>query len=480
MRKRKRMFVVLVMGVCLGLGTKGLAVTRENVLETEPAKMETEELSRNKNRAKLTLYGYQADPLKEEDMNFDYYIFRLKVDLEPNSFYRRLGGRGWLLTNWGNEDDELPPTVRILAEVKQGEIDLDESLPQPGRYLESKEKETFTFSQKVNLQGGSARVEWTQENPPWICEVKRLTSEKVLWEASVDTDGIIDNPEAEKLQTWGFSFLVRTKEGAGPEVRVSLEAGYWFDWQWPRSNEIEVVKLATDWLKFRGRYPVKLRVLGLAGSFSTRLYLGKRLTGSLSEDSSYESHFLHGSSHLFAVDRYVPDEAGREGARYHCKDNSHTVRLGEELVFRYRPQYYFTVLSDFGDPEGEGWYEAGAYAKAKVKQRKEKDYVFQCWSEDASGTELESKPIYMNRARTARAEWKREIVKGEKSPRLLERPAKEKEREETTKESRTERSDIGSKTEQKFEDITPVRPKQDEVPVWLVMLCIVIICASLD
>ena len=480
MRKRKRMFVVLVMGVCLGLGTKGLAVTRENVLETEPAKMETEELSRNKNKAKLTLYGYQVDPLKEEDMNFDYYIFRLKVDLEPNSFYRRLGGRGWLLTNWGNEDDELPPTVRIVARVRQGEIDLDESLPQPGRYLESKEKETFMFSQKVNLQKSSARVEWTQENPPWTCEVKRLTSEKVLWEASVDTDGIIDNPEAEKPQMWGFGFVVKTKEGVDPEVKVSLEAGFWFDWQWPRSYEIEIVKLTTDWFRFRGRYPVRLRIVGVPEAFSSRLYLDKRFTGSLSVNITYQSRFLHGSSHVFEVDRYVPDEAGREGTRYHSKQNSQTARLGGELVFRYRPEYYLTVLSGFGEPEGEGWYEAGSEAKAKVKQRREGDYVFQGWSKDASGTELESKPIYMNRAKTARAEWEREIVKSEKSPPLLEHPAKEKEREETTKESGTERSDIGSKTEQKSEDGTPTREKQDEVPVWLILLGFLLVCVSLD
>ena len=479
MFKQKRMIMVVSMvGIALAVKMETGAVTRENVLQTEPAKVEREEVSRNKNKVKLSVYGYQADPLKEEDRDFDYYIFHLKVDLEPNSFYRRLGGRGWLVTNWGNEDDKLPPTVRIVARVRQGEIDLDESPPQPGKYTESKEKETFTFRQRVNLPESTARVEWIQDCPPWVCEVTRLTSEKVVWEASVDTDGIIDNPEAEKPQTWGFSFLVRTREGASPEVRVSLEIGYWFDWQWPRSNEIEVVKLATDWLKFRGRYPVKLRVLGLTGSFSTRLYLDKRLTGSLSEDSSYQRSFPHGSSHVFEVDRYVPDQAGREGMRYHSRQNSQTVRLGKELVFRYRPEYYLTVLSDFGEPEGEGWYEAGTQGKAKVKQRREGDYVFQGWSGDISGTELESKPIYMNRAKTAKAEWKREVVENEESPLYLEAPATGK--EETTKERSTERIYISSTVEHTFQDITQVQQKEDEVPVWFIILCILVVCASLD
>ncbi len=479
-KEKITMLMALIVGITLAVRIEAQAVSVQNVVKTEPAKVETEEMSRNKNEVKLSLYGYQVDPLKEEEGEFDYYIFRLKVNLEPNSFYRRIGGRGWLLTNWGNEDDELPSTVRVLAEVRQGEIDSDESAPQPGRYLESKEKQTFIFSQNVNLRETMARVEWTQENPPWISEQKRLTSEKVLWKASIDTDGIIDNPEAEKSQTWGFSFVVRTKEGASPEVRVSLEAGYWFDWQWPRSNEIEVVKLATDWLKFRGRYPIKLRILGLAGSFSTRLYLDKRLTGSLSEDSSYQTSFPHGSSHLFEVDRFVPDEAGREGARYHCEDNSQTVRQRGELLFHYQLEHYLTILSDFGEAEGEGWYVAGDKAVAKLKQKRIGDYVFQGWSKDASGTGLESKPIYMNRAKIARAEWRKEIVKVEKSPPFLEHPAKERQKEEPTKESRTERTDIGSKTEEKSKEDTPTREKEDEILFWLVMLCIFAVCASLD
>ncbi len=479
-KEKITMLMALVVGIALVVEIKAQAFTSENMVKTEPAKVETEELRRNKNRAKLTLYGYQVDPLKEEDMNFDYYIFRLKVDLEPNSFYRRIGGRGWLLTNWGNEDDKLPPTVRIVARVRQGEIDLDESPPQPGRYTESKEKGTFVFSQKVNLEEDTARVEWTQDCPPWISEIKRLSSEKVVWEASIDTDGIIDNPEAEKPQTWSFSSVVRTKEGVDPEVKVSLEAGFWFDWQWPRSNEIELVKLTTDWLRFEGRYPVGVIVLGLPQTFSTSLYLDKRLTGSLSVNDSYETHFLHRSSHLFEVDRFVPDEAGREGVRYRCKDNSHTVRLGEELVFRYQPQYYLTILSDFGEVEGIGWYQTGNKATAKVKQKRIGDYVFDGWSKDASGKDLESKPICMDRAKTAKAEWKREIVKDKESPPFLKYPAKERQKEEPTKKSRTDRTDIGSKTEQKSEDDTPTREKEEEIPVWLVILCIFAICASLD
>jgi len=486
MLRNKRMFVVLVMGVCLGLGTKGLAVTRENMVKTEPEKMETEEISLNQNRVHLSVYGYQVDPLKQEDRGSDYYVFLLEVYLEPSS--QSLGKKGYILTNWGNQDDDLPPTLMIIAEVREGEIDTDENLPQPGRYVSSEEKETFVFRQEVNLAKSSAKVEWTQDCPPWISEIKRLTKEKVIWEASVDTNGIISNPEAERPQSWGFSFLVKTEEGVSPKVRVDLEAGFWRDRQWPWPNEIEVVKLTTDWLKLVGSYPVKVKVLGLPKSLSSPLYLDKRFVGSLSEDSSYQDLFIQGSSHLLKVNSYVPSETGKEGMRYYSKESSQIVRGRRELLFHYRPEYYLTVLSDFAETEGEGWYEAGSEARAKVKEKKIGNYVFQGWSQDASGNELESKPIYMNKAKTAKAEWKKEApskeslnseaVTNKESP--LSEKAKVEDKEEPGEERYNQTINISSRTEYTSRNVTLVEKSEDKLPLLLIMLFIFVACVSLN
>lgn len=476
MRKRKRMFVVLVMGVCLGLGTKGLAVTRENMVKTEPEKMETEEISRNQNRLHLLVYAYQVDPLKKEDRGSDHYIFLFKVYLEPSS--QSLGKKGYILTNWGNEDDDLPPTLRITAEVREGEINTDESMPQPGRYVRSNEKKTLLFTQKISLPEEVAKIEWTQNAPPWISEIRRLTKEKVVWEASVDTNGVINNPEAEKPQSWGFSFLVKTEEGVSPEVRLDLEAGFWRDRQWPWPNEVEVLKLTTDWLKLRGNYPVKARVLGLPGSLSSPLYLDKRFVWSLSEGSGYQNLFTQGSSHLLKVDSYVPNETGKEGIRYYSKESSQAVRGKGDVLFRYQPEYYLSVLSDLGEAQGEDWYEAGSTAVAKVKEKRIGDYVFEGWSDDASGTGLESKPIYMNRPKIARAKWKKELGENRHNPLSSESPATEK--KESTEEKRAERIYISSTTENIFQDVTQIQQRPDEVPGWLIMLCILVVWASLD
>jgi len=486
LRKKRMLVMVLAMGVYLGLSMKVSAITTVNVVKTEPKRMETEEISLNENRVHLSVYGYQVDPLKKENEGSDYYVFLLKVYLEPS--WQSLGKKGYILTNWGNQDDDLPPTVRIIAEVREGEIDIDENIPQPGRYVSSEKKETFVFRQEVNLAKSAAKVEWTQDSPPWISEIKKLSREEVIWEASVYTNGIISNPEAEKPQSWSFSFLVKTEEGVSPEVRVDLEGGFWRDRQWPWPNEIEVVKLTTGWLKLLGSYPVKVKVLGLPKSLSSPLYLDKRFVGSLSESSTYQDLFIQGSSHLLKVDSYVPSETGMEGVRYYSKENSQTVRGGREILFHYECEYYLTVLSDFAETEGEGWYEAGSEAVAEVKEKKIGGYVFQGWSEDASGSELESKPIYMNKAKTAKAEWKKEapskellnseVVTNEKSP--LPEKAKVEDKEEPDKERYNQTINISSRTEYTSHNFTLVEKSEDKLPLLLIMLFIFVACVSLN
>ena len=486
LRKKGMLVIVLAIGVCLGLNMKVSAITTMNVVKTEPKRMEIEEISLNHNRVQLSVYGYQVDPLKKEDGGSDYYVFLLKVHLEPS--WQSLGKKGYLLTNWGNQDDDLPPTVRITVEVREGEIDTDENLPQPGRYVSSEKKETFAFTQEVNLPEGVAKVEWTQDSPPWVSEIKKLSREEVIWEASIDTNGTFSNPEAEKVQSWSFSFLVKTEEGESPEVRVDLEGGFWRDRQWPWPNEIEVVKLTTDWLKLLGSYPVRVKVLGLPKSLSSPLYLDERFVGSLSEDSSYQDLFTQGSSHLLKVDSYVPSETGREGVRYYSKESSETVKDGRELVFHYECEYYLTVLSNFAETEGEGWYAAGSEARAKVKEKRIGDYVFQGWSEDAVGNELESKPIYMNKAKTAKAEWKKETESKDSMNNgtvtnkeiLLSEKAKVEDKEEPDKEIYNQRIYIDSKTEYKSENFTLVEKSQDDLPVLLIMLFIFVACVSLN
>jgi hypothetical protein len=82
------------------------------------------------------------------------------------------------------------------------------------------------------------------------------------------------------------------------------------------------------------------------------------------------------------------------------------------VTANYVTQYYLTVISDYGTPTGEGWYDNGdtAYAGLDtdiVNHGNGTRRVFTSWGGDASGTNYaQSNPIVMNAAKTAIANWK--------------------------------------------------------------------------
>jgi len=82
------------------------------------------------------------------------------------------------------------------------------------------------------------------------------------------------------------------------------------------------------------------------------------------------------------------------------------------VTANYLTQYHLTVTSPYGTPTGEGWYNNGdtAYAKLDtglVNHGNGTRRVFTSWGGDASGTNYaQSNPIIMNAAKTAIANWK--------------------------------------------------------------------------
>jgi len=86
------------------------------------------------------------------------------------------------------------------------------------------------------------------------------------------------------------------------------------------------------------------------------------------------------------------------------------------------PKYYLTVVSPYGTPGGEGWYTkyTTAYATldtSTVDHGNGTRRVFTHWSGDASGTDYStSDPIYMDKNKTAVANWKTEYYLTVTSP----------------------------------------------------------------
>jgi len=82
------------------------------------------------------------------------------------------------------------------------------------------------------------------------------------------------------------------------------------------------------------------------------------------------------------------------------------------VTANYVTQYHLTVISHYGTPTGEGWYNSSdtAYARLDtdiVNHGNGTRRVFTSWGGDASGTNYaQSDPIIMNAAKTAIANWK--------------------------------------------------------------------------
>jgi hypothetical protein len=75
----------------------------------------------------------------------------------------------------------------------------------------------------------------------------------------------------------------------------------------------------------------------------------------------------------------------------------------------YVTQYYLTVVSSFGTPGGEGWYNENTNAQATVTPLSVPGvggtYDFTSWAGDATGTSSPSDNIFMDSAKTATALW---------------------------------------------------------------------------
>ncbi|MGB9760539.1 MAG: InlB B-repeat-containing protein, partial [Thermoproteota archaeon] len=94
-------------------------------------------------------------------------------------------------------------------------------------------------------------------------------------------------------------------------------------------------------------------------------------------------------------------------------DRSFTIDRDISIKAIFIKQYYLKIISNFGSAEGEGWYDEGSYAYARL----DKDefpaedifhvYRFVHWSRDASGSRLTSDPIMMNSPKVAVAVWEK-------------------------------------------------------------------------
>ena len=111
-----------------------------------------------------------------------------------------------------------------------------------------------------------------------------------------------------------------------------------------------------------------------------------------------------GEGRRYVFQQWTVDDAQVSGnAIQVMMDAPHTV------VARYRTQYMLTVSSDYGSPQGAGWYDAGSSATFWVTTPVETSYgvsqVFQRWTGDTE-SRSPTATITMDSAGTVRAVWR--------------------------------------------------------------------------
>jgi subtilisin family serine protease len=110
-----------------------------------------------------------------------------------------------------------------------------------------------------------------------------------------------------------------------------------------------------------------------------------------------------GTRHLFV--KWAGDATG---TNYAQSDPIH-MDDPKTAIAEWKTQYYLTVVSPYDTPGGEGWYDEGDTAYAVLLTGLDYAdgvaYGFVGWSGDASGWDLLSNPIIMDKPKTAIANW---------------------------------------------------------------------------
>jgi len=126
-----------------------------------------------------------------------------------------------------------------------------------------------------------------------------------------------------------------------------------------------------------------------------------------------------GTAHTLEVDSTVEGDTGVQYVFVEwsdgSKDASRTLTATEEasLTATFKTQYELTVTSEFGDPQGAGWYDTGSEATVSVDSSVAETglmgsfgakKVFQEWSGDLT-SDSRTEKIKMDGPKTVKAKW---------------------------------------------------------------------------
>jgi len=164
-------------------------------------------------------------------------------------------------------------------------------------------------------------------------------------------------------------------------------------------------------------YEASVTVSGLPEELSTNLLVDGVQSSTIAGEQSKVLQFKIGETHEISVEKYVYKD---NQTRYYCASESQSVNTDDSIAFPYSPQYYFSIISQYGNATGSGWYDAGAVATFSVDSTVQGpsgvDYLlipwkvtfsFDHWTRDSTSTRF-SDSIIMDGPKTVIATWKGE------------------------------------------------------------------------
>ncbi len=152
-------------------------------------------------------------------------------------------------------------------------------------------------------------------------------------------------------------------------------------------------------------YLVQVKVAGFDKRFFTSLFVDGVKVGTVPGEDTKDLSFKIGTTHTLSIDEYVE---GGNGIRFHCLNNSRSVREELSHFFLYETQYYLKVTSEHGPSKGEGWYMAGSMASFSTPTYVGGEwgtlYMLRQWTGDYVG-DSNTGSILMNGPKEVKAVW---------------------------------------------------------------------------
>jgi len=298
---------------------------------------------------------YQLEAQSNYDPDCDHYVIYAALAVDPE------GTITWLLDEWSLYYKNMTsggPFGEIEFRCVTGTFETASLEPAAGKQDET----TIAMELKASVEGVSFGINWD-----WYCagfrtlqDVNSANSVEVAYQ--IDNWNPVEVPRSDgrlwEEQMCTAAVHYRAPKGSSPTVQVTGWGGF-LHWNAIGPDNAAYTQTAvtvevSPWYvvpvtasQLPSSHIVETRVEGQPGSQA-------QVAGSSTVDLLCEP-----GDHTIVIQEYAPSQSPTFGERYRCQGNSKSVGGPRDVSFVYDHELRLDVVSDYGDPQGAGWYDAG-------------------------------------------------------------------------------------------------------------------------